>query len=277
MKRFVVLIGLCFSFVLTLPSKCAAQDHQPTMHLSTATNQSAAPQTSTVSEQAAQLPSTATSDQATQSSTDQSTQSSQYSSSAYQPPPPDSHQQTPPAQSNRFERDHGEIEAFAEYLRFSPAGSTTNYVGLGGLVGFNAHPNLALEAQMSYDFARNFSTSTTNGVTTTFTTTSVRPLVGLFGPKLQFGTSGPVRVFVAGKVGFIDFSTNTSGAVSGTSVSGAVAGVGGSGTHLAVYPGGGIEMFANWLGLRLEAGDEVYLNNGTYNNLRVTAGPVIRF
>jgi hypothetical protein len=29
--------------------------------------------------------------------------------------------------------------------------------------------------------------------------------------------------------------------------------------------------------LRLEAGDEIYLNNGAYNNLKVTFGPVVRF
>ena len=36
-----------------------------------------------------------------------------------------------------------------------------------------------------------------------------------------------------------------------------------------------IEGFAGPLELRMEAGDEIYLNNGTYNNLRVTAGPGI--
>jgi hypothetical protein len=86
-----------------------------------------------------------------------------------------------------------------------------------------------------------------------------------------------VRVFATGKVGFINFSTNNSGVVSGGTFTSAVSGVGKSGTHLAFYPGGGIEMFAGPLGLRAEAGDEIYLNNGTFNNLRVQAGPVLRF
>jgi hypothetical protein len=43
------------------------------------------------------------------------------------------------------------------------------------------------------------------------------------------------------------------------------------------YPGGGVEMFAGRLGLRVEAGDEIYWNSGTHNNLNVDAGPVIRF
>ena len=40
---------------------------------------------------------------------------------------------------------------------------------------------------------------------------------------------------------------------------------------------GGLEGFVGPIGLRLEAGDEIYLNNGTFNNLRVTAGPTFRF
>ena len=65
--------------------------------------------------------------------------------------------------------------------------------------------------------------------------------------------------------------------VSGTTFTNSVNGVGGPGTHVAFYPGGGIEGFIGPIGLRLEVGDEVYLNNGTFNNLRVTFGPHIRF
>lgn len=237
MKLIVLLVG--FTVFLALPSRLAAQTDQSAMQ----------PQSAPA-----------------------------YSSSSYQPPPDSSQQQLPSAPSpHRYDYDHGEAEVFADYLRFAPASATTNFVGVGGLVGFNLHPNVALEAQMSYDFSRNFTTSNSNGVTTTFFTTSVRPLTGLFGPKLQTGTSSPFRAFLTGKVGFIDFSTNTSAVVSGSTFTSAVAGVGGGGTHLAAYPGGGIEMFAGWFGLRLEAGDEIYLNNGTYNNLKVTAGPAIRF
>lgn len=174
-------------------------------------------------------------------------------------------------------RDHGELGVFADYFRFAPGNTTTNFVGLGGRVGVNVHRNIALEGEMSYDFARNFTSTSSNGTTTTFVTTGVRPLTGLFGPKLQFGTSGPFRAFVTGKVGFLNFSTTNPNGLTGNQFSNAIAGVGGPGTHLAVYPGGGIEMFAGFLGLRIDAGDEIYLNNGTYNNLKVSAGPVIRF
>ncbi len=183
----------------------------------------------------------------------------------------------PAASPDRWSFNHVELGVFADYLRFAPASTTTNFVGVGGRAAFNVHPNVAIEGEMSYDFERNFTTTFNNGATTSFVRTGVRPLTGLFGPKFQFGTSGPVRAFVTGKVGFINFSTETSGVVSGSTFTGAVEGVGGDGTHVAFYPGGGLEGFAGPLGLRVEVGDEVYLNNGTYNNLRVTAGPVFRF
>jgi hypothetical protein len=53
--------------------------------------------------------------------------------------------------------------------------------------------------------------------------------------------------------------------------------VGSSGTHFAAYPGGGVEGFWGPFGLRAEVGDEIYLRNGTFNNLRVTFGPQLRF
>jgi hypothetical protein len=181
-------------------------------------------------------------------------------------------------ESSQNSLNHAEIGVYGDYFRFAPTSAyNANFVGLGGRVGFNMNPYVALEAEMNYDFAQDFTTSTKNGTTTTVVTTSVRPLTGLFGPKLQFGGGGPFRVFATGKVGFIDFSTNNSGVVSGSTFTGAVAGVGNPGTHLAFYPGGGIEGFAGPIGIRAEAGDEIYLNGGTYHNLRVTFGPTIRF
>jgi hypothetical protein len=177
------------------------------------------------------------------------------------------------------QKDHGEVGVYADYFRLSPGNSATNYVGLCGRAAFNVRPTIALEAEMNYDFARNYTTTYTTGngagATTSFVTSSIRPLTGLFGPK--FETPGPFKAFVTGKVGFIDFSVNNSGTVTSGGATNAVSGVGGSATHLALYPGGGIEGFFGPIGLRAEAGDEIYLNNGTYNNLRVTFGPSIRF
>lgn len=177
--------------------------------------------------------------------------------------------------------NHGEVGAYADYFRFSPTNPSANFVGVGGRVSFNLRANFALEGEMNYDFARNFTTTRQNssgaGVSTSFVKTSVRPLTGLFGPKLQIGTGGPIRAFITGKMGFINFSTSQSNAVSSGTFSNAVSGVGGGGTHLAFYPGAGAEAFIGPIGFRLDVGDEIYLNNGTYNNLRVTFGPHLRF
>jgi len=173
------------------------------------------------------------------------------------------------------QEDHGEVGVFADYLRFSPENHVTNFVGVGGRVGFNVHRNVALEAEMNYDFKRNYTTTTSNGFGTTFANTGIRPITGLFGPKFQ--NSGPVRVFVTGKVGFINFSESNPAVVNGSTLSNSVSNIGGPGTHVAVYPGGGIEGFIGPIGLRLEAGDEIFVANGAHNNLRVTFGPHIRF
>jgi len=179
--------------------------------------------------------------------------------------------------------DHVEIGAYGSYLRFNPSGAANpiNFVGVGARLDINTNRWVALEAQMDYDFARNYtSTSSSNsggGISTSFVKTGLRPLTGLFGPKFEVGTGSPVTAFVTGQVGFIDFSTSNPNNVSSAGFSNAVNGIGGSGTHFAAYPGGGIEFFMGPVGLRLGAGDEIYLANGTHNNLRATIGPEIRF
>jgi hypothetical protein len=174
---------------------------------------------------------------------------------------------------------HGEVGIYADYFRLSPGGNATNFVGAGGRAAYRFHWT-AMEAEMNYDFARNFTNTYTSGsgttVTTTFVKSSVRPLTGLFGPVFYAG-NGRMRAFVTGKVGFIDFSVNNSGVVSQSTFTNSVAGIGGSGTHIAVYPGAGLEGYFGPFGLRLEAGDEVYVNNGANSNLRVTLGPELRF
>jgi len=204
------------------------------------------------------------------------------------PPPPPPAAPMPPPQSGqyamhgRYDNDHGEIGVYGDLFRVTPnGGSAVNFLGLGARVGFNVNPNVALEGEMNYDFAQNYTTVSTNGNTTTVTSTTVssrtRPITALFGPKFQFGTSGPFRAFVTGKVGFTEFSHSVTTTASGQTFDNALDQFGGGTTHFAAYPGGGIEGFFGPLGLRVEAGDQIYFNNGTYNNLRVTFGPTLRF
>lgn len=167
-----------------------------------------------------------------------------------------------------FAQDHVEIGAFADYVRLHHA-DNSNFLGLGGRVGFNVHPNVQLEAEMSYDFEKSFTTTTTNGGTITVNKTGLRLLHGMFGPKFQTG-SGPIRAFAVIKGGFLNFSTNSS-------LSGQFSGITGGDTNGVLYPGGGVEFFGGPIGVRLEVGDLMYFDNGANHNLRITVGPTFRF
>jgi hypothetical protein len=168
--------------------------------------------------------------------------------------------------------NHVEFGPFADYFRLDSS-NVTNFVGVGGRVGFYLNPYASVEAEMAYDFARNNSFTTSNGVTTSFSTTSVRPLTGLFGPKFQFG-KGRFDVFATGKVGFENFSTTSRNAVGFSSSVGSVTT---GDTRFALYPGMGVEGFWGHFGLRADVGDQIYFRNGAQHNLRVTFGPQFRF
>jgi hypothetical protein len=173
------------------------------------------------------------------------------------------------------EYNHGEVGVFADYFRLSATNPNSNLVGLGGRAAFNVSTHVAIEAEMSYDFARNYTNTFSNGVTTETVNTRFRPLTGLFGPKFQAGSSGPIRAFVTGKVGFVNFSSSTQGAAAG--FTGAVNAITTGNTRVAFYPGAGLEGFWGPFGLRLDAGDEIYIDSGAHNNLKVEFGPTIRF
>lgn len=169
--------------------------------------------------------------------------------------------------------NHAEIGAFVNYTRLHNA-NDTNFYGAGARIGFNLSPAVQLEAEGAYDFSRDvsFSVNTSNGgiASGNVVTSGFRMVHFLAGPKFQFGGSSPVHIFVTVKGGLIDFSTIHS-------FSGQINTIPSGSTNGVLYPAGGIEFFAGWLGLRFEAGDEIYFNNGANNNLRVTAGPTIRF
>ena len=169
--------------------------------------------------------------------------------------------------------DHVEVGAFADYFRLSDPGPTRNFLGLGGRVAFGVRPSIQLEAEMAYDFKRDYTTTFSDGITSVNVTSKLRTLHGYFGPKFQTG-SGPFRVFVTGKVGFDNFSVTDANAPTGFTNA---VGLGTGATYFAVYPGGGVEAFAGPIGLRAEIGDDIFFNNGAHNNLRVTFGPQFRF
>jgi hypothetical protein len=174
---------------------------------------------------------------------------------------------------NSGSMDHIEIGAFADYYRLSDPGPTRNFVGLGGRVAFGIRPSIQLEAEMAYDFKRNYTNTYSNGISSTTVNAQLHTLHGFFGPKFQTG-SGPFRVFLTGKVGFDNFGVNNENPPTGFVNT---VGLTNGATYFALYPGGGIEAFAGPIGLRLEAGDDIFFNGGAHNNLRVTFGPQFRF
>lgn len=192
----------------------------------------------------------------------------------YPPPAPSP---TPAASSDAT---HVSVGLFGDYLRYQPKGSAIGLLGVGARLGVNMSHNTAIEGEMDYDFAKNYtatSTSSNGGtVNTNFTTVSIRPLWALFGPRFDLG-SEHANLFLTGKVGIVNWSATNPNRVSSTTFNSAVSSIGGSGTQLALYPGGGFQGYWGAFGLRVEVGDAIYVNNGAHNNLRVTFGPQIRF
>lgn len=172
------------------------------------------------------------------------------------------------------DEDKFEVGAFGELFRYTDAPTTQDFLGLGAhvAVGLSAHSQL--EAEMAYDFKKNYTSTFTNGVTTSVGTTNFRTLHAFFGPKFH-GDVGPLQLFVTGKVGFDNFSVTNANAPSGFTNS---VGLTNGTTAFAVYPGAGLEVFAHWVGIRVEGGDDIFfLNGNAHNNLRVTFGPQFRF
>ena len=92
------------------------------------------------------------------------------------------------------DRNHGEFGVFFDYTRLQFA--KANLFGVGGRVGFNIRPAVALEGEMAYDFERSqTATITSNGITNT-TRSNLRLIHGLFGPKFET-TRGQFRRFVS--------------------------------------------------------------------------------
>lgn len=170
------------------------------------------------------------------------------------------------------QEEHGEFGIFADYTRLHHL-NDANFWGIGGQVAFNLNRFVQLEGGMAYDFEQNFTTGVP-GVSGSFQRSGLRLLNGLFGPKFQTGV-GPVKAFGVLKGGFLNFGVSNKGAVTGftnqvgTVISGDTNGV--------FYPGGGVELFAHWIGIRAEVGDEMYFDRGANHNLKFTIGPQFRW
>ncbi len=169
-------------------------------------------------------------------------------------------------------QDHGEIGVFGDFFRASS--SSTNLFGVGGRLGLNVHPNVAFELEGAYDFSQSNTQSFTDiNHNTSLFRSDLRATHAFFGPKFQLGTKGPVRAFLFAKGGFVRFGVTPGPVTFGTFPTQL------ENTDLngSFYPGGGIEFFLGPIGIRADAGDEMYFDNGAQHNLKITFGPSIRF
>jgi hypothetical protein len=171
------------------------------------------------------------------------------------------------------EHDHGEVGVYGDYFRLNEAGNT-NFLGVGGRVGFNVAPRVQLEGQLAYDFEKSFTTNTSTTTTTTVTRSSLTLLHGTFGPRFV-GGSDHARIFGTVQGGFIRFGVPNGSVANSFATS--IGNFGDAATHGAFYPGGGAEFYVGPVGLRFDVGDFIYWNNGTHNNLSVAFGPHIKF
>jgi hypothetical protein len=178
----------------------------------------------------------------------------------------------PAAFAQSSDRNHGDFGVYFDYTRLQFA--SLNLFGVGGRVGINLHPAIVLEGEMAYDFERSTSqTIISSGVTNTFRS-NLRLIHGLVGPKIQT-TKGPFRIFVVAKGGLLNFGVG--GPVTAGTFANQIGTIKDGDTNGVFYPGGGIEFNAGPIGLRLEAGDEIFWDNGANHNFKFMGGPQIRF
>jgi hypothetical protein len=171
-------------------------------------------------------------------------------------------------------QDHFQVGAYADYFRVSQ--TKTNMAGLGARVGYKAFSHVMLEGEMSYDFKQAFTEQClSSGCTVTVSNSNIKVLHGLFGPKIIAG-HGAIRPFLTVKGGFVNFRLDPRPASFGTFVS-SVDNLRANNVSGTLYPAGGLEGHIGPVGLRLEAGDEIYFAGGAHHNARVAFGPFIRF
>ena len=169
-----------------------------------------------------------------------------------------------------------EAGVYLDYLGISQ--TNTNNFGLGGRFGYRIRPRVMMEGELPYDYGIRFNEAfrnITTGNIAAIARTSVGVTHGLFGPTFEPARER-FRPFVTLKAGFVDFRFSPS-LLPLSGVESTLLGMRTTSLNVAIYPGAGVEASLGPVGLRLEAGDEIYFNHGGHNNLRITFGPILRF
>jgi hypothetical protein len=171
-------------------------------------------------------------------------------------------------------QDHFQVGAYGDYFRITQ--TNTDMAGLGGRAAVKLFSHVMVEGEMSYDFEQAFTERClSSGCTVTVAPSNLKVLHGLVGPKF-IGGRHAIRPFLTIKGGFINFQLNPRPA----SFSGFVSSVDNlrsNNVSAVLYPALGAEGHLGPIGLRLEAGDEMYFAGSTHHNPRVAFGPFLRF
>jgi hypothetical protein len=173
-------------------------------------------------------------------------------------------------------QDHIQVGAYGDYFRITQTG--TDMAGLGGRAAVKLFSHVMVEGEMSYDFEQAFTegfTNPSNPSSVTFVPSNLKVLHGLVGPKF-IGGRHAIRPFLTVKGGFINFQLNPRPATFSGFVS-SVDNLRSNNVSAVLYPALGAEGHLGPIGLRLEAGDEMYFAGSTHHNPRVAFGPYLRF
>lgn len=167
-----------------------------------------------------------------------------------------------------------ELGGFGSFGHFDIPPFPNDAVGVGGRLDIGLGHHIALEGEGSYDFKHPNVQIVSNGVGFNVTQLRLGIVHANGGVKLQT-KGGSYFIFLKG--GILNFFPDVRTTTLVGTIQGSVPRTGTNFTEAVFYPGAGIGFHAGILGIRLDAGDEIYWDNGTHNNLRVTFGPTIRF
>ncbi|HEX8836191.1 MAG TPA: hypothetical protein VF748_04585 [Candidatus Acidoferrum sp.] len=171
-------------------------------------------------------------------------------------------------------QDQFQVGAYGDYFRVTQ--TSTNMAGLGGRVGYKMFPYVMFEGEVSYDFDQAFIEHCTSvSCLGLVANSNLKVLHGLAGVKF-IGSRHAIRPFITVKGGFINFQLNPKPATFGGFTS-SVQNLRSNNVSAVLYPALGVEGHLGPLGLRLEAGDEMYFAGAAHHNVRVAFGPFFRF
>ena len=171
---------------------------------------------------------------------------------------------------------HIEVGGFGEYENVNVSGLPSSAFGLGGRVDIHLHRFFQGEFEAAYDFKHPEFTLNNDVASGILTQSKVGILHANAGLKVQ-SAGGSFFLFLKGGVNRYDPELTTT--VIGGSPFGISTVITPENSFMKgiLYPGAGLGFHAGPLGIRLDAGDEIYWANGAHNNFRVTFGPTFRF